>query len=125
MIDFAYVRSTILVAALVALACVTALPAHAKIEPVRSAHPGLVEIAAQSTPPPGEQAPGPERDDAVLGAGDSTLSWWVAGAIALVAIIAALWWGPEFLRQRRDHRPPVTPSRGPAQTERDPGERGH
>lgn len=104
-------------------ACLTALPAQAKIEPVRIGHVGTVDIAAQSTPRPAEQAPGPERDDAVLGRGESGLSWVVGIVVLLGAIAAAAWWWPKFQRSRRDGKPPITPSRGPAQSDREPG--GH
>lgn len=102
-----------------------ASPVHAKVEPVRIGHAGQLDIAAQATPQPGEQAPGPTRDDAVLDRGDSSLSWVVAIAILLGAIGIAAWWWPKFQRDRNSNNPPITPSRGPAQNDRSPSDRGH
>gem|GEM_PF-4293936 len=114
---------TILIAVMALAACLAALPVEAKIEPLRTGHAGVLDTAAQSTPRPAEQAPDPERDDAMLGTGETWLSWAVAFVVLLGMIAVAAWWWPKFQRSRRDSTPPITPSRGPAQSDRDPG--GH
>lgn len=125
MSESVYTRIKATLAGLALAACMAAMaPVHAKIEPLRSSHPGLVDPAAQATPPPGERAPASSRDDAVMDDGDSRVTWAVTIVILLGAIAAVAWWWPKFQRSRADHSAPITPSRGPAQSDRDPRDRG-
>lgn len=115
--------TTLLLSALLALGPVLAT-AQAKIEPVQSIHPGLMDMAAQQTPP-AEQAPSPASERGQPGGGNTGFGGAVALVVVLALLAGAAWWWPRFQRKRNRPTRPVPPAKGPTQADRPPDQRGH